>query len=119
LRTLSRRTKWILASTVLLLCLLGASSWVGRRRVYRTVTSSEAVLAAAGIVPGASIGRVLEVLDSLGASHSGVGTDRTVSARLGRSSEDLFVRGDILAVFRFDSTRHLTSYTVREVFTGP
>jgi hypothetical protein len=46
-------------------------------------------------------------------------TDRAVGARLGRSSEDFIIRGDLLAEFRFDSTGRLTSHTVREVFTGP
>jgi hypothetical protein len=99
--------------------LLGALSWFGRRSVYRTVGSTEGVLATAGIVPGTSISRVLEVLDSLGASHSRVRTDRTVGARLGRSFDDFMIHGDILAEFRFDATGRLTSRTVREVLTGP
>jgi hypothetical protein len=109
----------MLSIAVLLLCLIGALSWVGRRRVYRTVAGSEAVLAAAGVAPGTPVSRVIEVLDSLRASRSGLRTDRTVAARLGRSFEDFFIRGDILAEFRFDSTGHLASRTVHEVLTGP
>jgi hypothetical protein len=45
--------------------------------------------------------------------------DRSVGARLGRSFEDFFIHGDILAEFRFDSTGRLTSHAVREVLTGP
>ena len=118
-RSLSSRRTWLLASAVLTLCLLGALSWVGRRRVYRTIGSTEAVLSAAGVVPGMPVSRVLDVLDSLGAPHSGLSADRSVGARLGRSFEDFFIYGDILAEFRFDSTGRLTSHVVREVLTGP
>jgi hypothetical protein len=117
--TLSRRTTWILGTGVLILGLLGTLSWVGRRRVYRTVAGTETVLAAAGVVPGAPVGRVLAVLDSLGASYSELNADRTVGARIGRSFEDFFIHGDIVAKFRFDSTGHLMSHTVREGLTGP
>src|SRR5258707_6797192 len=94
LRSLSSRRKWLLASAVLTLCLLGALSWVGRRRVYRTIGGTEAVLSAAGVVPGTPVSRVLDVLDSLGASHSGLSADRTVAARLARSFEAFFIHGD-------------------------
>jgi hypothetical protein len=38
---------------------------------------------------------------------------------MGRSFEDFMVRGDIHALFRFDSTARLRSKAVREVLTGP
>ena len=87
--------------------------------MYRTVASTEVSLGAAGVAPGVSTSRILSILDSLGAEHSGVGSDGTVGARLGRSFEEFMIHGDILVTFRFDSAGRLTSHTVHEVLTGP
>jgi hypothetical protein len=116
---MSRRTRGIAIVAFLLIGAFGALNWVGRRRVYRTVESSEAVLDAAGVVPGISPSRLLAILDSLGFEHSALSADGKVGARLGRSFEEFMIQGDLLAQFSFDSTGRLSTRHVREVLTGP
>lgn len=115
----SRRTRFLAIAALLFLGVVGISRWVGRRRVYRTVASTEAMLDTAGVVPGIASSRLLAILDSLGVEHSSLGADNKVGARLGRSFEDFMVQGDLLAEFSFDPTGRLSSRHVREVLTGP
>ena len=116
---MSRRWRWF--SIILTLCvvLFGTLSWVGRRRVYRTVDGTEMLLGAAGVAPGIPAARLLAILDSLKVDHSTLGTGGIVGARMGRSFDDFMIHGDIHATFRFDSTGRLSSHAVREVLTGP
>lgn len=114
-----RRRRSVIIIAVLFVALVGTLSWVGRRRVYRTVDGTETLLRAAGVAPGIPAARLLAVLDSLEVEHSGLGSDGLVGARMGRSFENGVVYGDIHATFRFDSAGHLTSQTVSEVLTGP
>lgn len=114
-----RTIRWLAALGLLVVVVVGALSWVGRRRVYRTVASSETTLDSAGVRPGIPASRLMTILDSLGVTHSPMSADGTVHARLGRSFEELMVQGDILAEFRFDSAGRLTSRRIREVLTGP
>jgi hypothetical protein len=114
-----RRRRWIIGIAVLCLVLLGAVSWAGRRRVYRTVDDTKMLLVVAGISPGIPAPRLLAILDSLRVEHSELGSDGVVGARMGRSFEDFMIHGDIHADFRFDSTGRLASQAVREVLTGP
>ena len=104
---------------MLALGLWGAFNWVTRRRVYRTVTSSEAVLDAAGLVPGVPVARVVTVLDSLHAVRAALRPDGTMGARIGPSFQDVFISGDIYAEFTFDSSGRLLSRHVKERLTGP
>lgn len=115
----SRRGRWTATLLVLALASCAALSWVTRRRVYRTVASTEASLDAAGLVHGASSARVRRVLDSLHATYSVRPTERTIAAVLGPSFEDVVTSGDIYAEFAFDSTGHLASRLVKERLTGP
>ncbi|MDB4906251.1 MAG: hypothetical protein JWO05_1035 [Gemmatimonadetes bacterium] len=104
---------------LLVLGLWVAFSWVTRRRVYRTVATSEAALDSAGLVPGTSITRVAAVLDSMHAIHGALGPDQVIGARIGPSFQDFILSGDIHAEFKFDSTGRLVSRHVRERLTGP
>lgn len=116
---MSRRRRWVIVVAALFVGIFGILSWVGRRRVYRTVDGTETLLWTAGVAPGIPTARLLVILDSLEVEHSGLGGDGIVGARMGRSFEDFMIHGDIHATFRFDSTGRLTSHTVREVLTGP
>lgn len=115
----SRRGKVIIVGAAVVFGLWAAFSWVTRRRVYRTVATSEAVLDSAGLVPGVSSTRVAAVLDSLHAAHGPLGPGGTIGARLGPAFEDFMISGDIYAEFKFDSTGRLMSRHVRERLTGP
>lgn len=116
---MTRRTRIAVALAVGIAAVLAGLNWVSRRKEYRTVAEVRAQLVVAGVVPGAPVSRVLRVLDSLGAQHSAVDSAGVVSARIGLSFEDLFIHGDIFVAFRFDSSGHLVSQTVRERLTGP
>jgi hypothetical protein len=113
---LSRR--WILIGAMLV-AVLAAVSWMGRRREYRTVAGVEAVLDGSGVRPGASAERVLEVLDSLQATHSDFVAGGVVTVNFGRSFSDLFVGGAIAGRFQFDTAGRLVSRELEEYLTGP
>jgi hypothetical protein len=115
----SRRRKWFVAVGIVLLALIAGLSWVGRRRVYRTVAGTEAQLDSAGLTRGVEARRVIAILDSLGAIHSELNADGTIRARIGRSFEDRLIHGDIHTQFRFDSAQRLVARSTREIFTGP
>jgi hypothetical protein len=115
----SRRTRWLSGIALVVLALVAAFSWVTRRRQYRTVAGAQAALDSAGLTAGAPAARVLATLDSLHAPHTAPAADGIIRARLGRSFEDFFITGDLLAEFHFDSAGRLTSQNVREILTGP
>ncbi len=116
---MSRRARWLTAAAIVVIALVLGLGWVGRRRTYQTAVSAEARLDSAGIRSGASAAEVLAALDSLHATHSGVGRDGVLQVHLGRSFQDLFVRGDLFAHLQFDSTGRLVARQVREALTGP
>jgi hypothetical protein len=116
---MTRKSKVVVRVGLVVLVVVLLVNWFGRRRQYRTIASAEAKLVIAGVTPGVAADRVVAVLDSLGAEHSSLNSEGVLSAQLGRSFEDGFVRGDLFAEFRFDSTGHLKSRLVREQLTGP
>lgn len=74
---------------------------------------------------GASRAEVAAYLDQRGIQHSYVEESQqpeyrhTEMAMIRESSRTWIIRGDIQIFFRFDEDGKLTSYSVKEIFTGP
>ncbi len=113
------------ATCNILLRLCVPVGWFGIALVYGCgarprVTQASVQAIVDSLIPVGSVPqRALRVLDSLKVQHSDYGKQRSISANFGKSHDDGIVTGAVYVTLTYDSTDHLATRTVKELFTGP